>query len=237
MTFQRMLTSGENEKAIYHLWQRYKQQPFRKLRHIWRLYKLHNEFDLSPPDTSSWTWQFPRGQIPQCSACTDNCCKGPHNTVLLRLVDVARFVDRGWTDRLTLEKPTFDAATLAQKPMLQDTLSSFHWRVFPVLKQHPQHKTCTLLDHQGKCSIHPDRPWICRVFPYHLDLEQQAVGWSPRCKWPREGEAQGPVARELEHAVFHSFFTEKIRDMILLYVYREEIAASPLAAWLDLSAL
>lgn len=34
--------------------------------------------------------------------------------------------------------------------------------------------------------------------------------------------------------MFHSFFTEKIRDLILVTVYREDIAASPLAPFLDL---
>ncbi len=237
MTFQRILTSGPIEKNIHQLWQRYQSQPIRRPRHLWRLFRLHREFDLSPPDLSSWRWNFPRGQIPNCSACTDNCCKGPHNTVLLRLVDVARFVDRGWTDRITLQKPTFPPEVLAQKPMLQATLQSFHWRIFPILKQDPPTQNCTFLDSAGRCSIHPDRPWICRVFPYHLDFDQHAVSWSERCRWPQQTATNAPQTKELEHAVFHSFFTEKIRDLILITVYREEIAASPLAPFLDLSAL
>jgi Fe-S-cluster containining protein len=234
LSFQRHLTSGNTEKAIYRLWNDYKQRPIRAPRHLWRLFHLHREFDFTPPERSRWGKHFPPGQIPQCATCQENCCKGPHNTVLLRLVDVARFVDRGWTDYMTHEKPTFSKETLEKKPLLRETLASFHWRVFPILKQDPENKTCTLLDSAGRCSIHPDRPWICRVFPYYLDLDAQALGYSERCQSYTQAEADHPIAQELEDAAFHSFFVEKIRDLILLRVYREELDALGITRWLNL---
>lgn len=205
----------------------------RKWRHAWRLWRLHREFDLTPPNVAEWSLQFPDSQIPDCLNCGDVCCKGPHSTVLLRLVDVALFVDRGWTDCFTLEKPTFSPEILAQRPRLQAMVQSFHWRVFPVLKQ-KQDTTCTFLSAEGACTIHKQRPWICRVFPYSLEIEQKAVSWAPRCQWTTQASAGGSVQRELKHAVFHNFYTEKICDMVLLQVYREELEEIGITKWLNL---
>ncbi len=233
MSFSRVLQSGLMEREVRSLWRQYEERSLRKLRHGWRLWKLHREFDFSPPNPTEWSFLFPDTQIPDCANCGDNCCQGPHNTVLLRLVDVALFVDRGWTDRFTLEKPIFSPETLAQKPMLQAMVNSFHWRVFPVLKQ-KEDSTCTFLSSCGDCTIHQHRPWICRVFPYTLEMEKKAVSWAPRCRWTVEGEVDSPVSKELRHAVFHSFYTEKICDMILVQVYREELEAIGITKWLNL---
>lgn len=279
--FQRRLTSGSLETSVHRLWQAYLETPVRSWRHRWRLWLLRREFDLTPPDPQTWSWRFPKTRLPACSTCPDVCCKGPRSTVLLRLVDLARFVDRGLTDHITLEKPVFEEELLGQRPLLREMIQSFHWQVFPVLKQKPD-GTCTFLDPQGRCSIHPDRPWVCRVFPFFLDIDSQAIDWSDRCRWffdlpppsappqktseadvlpldvsahpDRTLEADGPppqapvshslpsdsrivgtsALRELQEAVFHNFYTEKIRDLVLLRVYSEEIEASGLAAWLRL---
>ncbi|TNE51503.1 MAG: YkgJ family cysteine cluster protein [Deltaproteobacteria bacterium] len=235
MSFSRALQCGPMERQVRSLWRAHQNNEKRTWRQRWRLWNLLREFDFTPPDPSSWPLQFPEQRIPDCASCQDNCCKGPHNTVLLRLVDVALFVDKGWTDQMTHDKPTFDEATLAARPMLRAMTQSFHWRVFPVLRQKAD-QTCTFLDAEGRCTIHVSRPWICRVFPYVLDIDNEAIGWSPRCQWYREvpeEEAQ-PIAQELHHAVFHNFYTEKICDLTLTTVYWEELQEMGLAGYLRL---
>lgn len=221
------------ERQVRALWSQHQQKPVRKLRHAWRLRRLFRTYDLPPFDEEGWRWTFARGLTPACDRCQDNCCKGPHNTVLLRLVDVARFVDRGWTAHFTHQKPTFSEEQLAQKPLLRAMVNSFYWQVFPVLKQ-KEDTTCALLCEQGRCTIHADRPWVCRTFPYMLDIDAREVSWSPRCQWTDEGQPEDPVPQELSQAIFHNYYTEKYRDLILLKVYREELDATGVTEWLQL---
>lgn len=233
MSFARVMHSGPLEREVRALWRAYQEKPVRSWRHRWRLWRLRAEFELTPPDTTSWPRTFPDGRLPDCANCGDNCCRGPYSTVLLRLVDVALFVDRGWTDRFTLDKPTFSPDVLRERPELRAMVNSFHWRVFPVLKQRPN-GTCTFLDEDQRCSIHADRPWVCRTFPYRLNIDEQSIGWSPRCRWFTEAEPSHPVAQELRHAIVHNFYTEKVCDLTLLTVYREELDAIGITPWLNL---
>lgn len=236
MSFQRVLQSGPAEREIRRLWSEYERHPLRSWRHAWRLWRLWRKFDLTPPERERWTYRFAPGQVPDCARCDDVCCQGSTNTVLLRLVDVALFVDRGWTQHLTLHKPSFPESLLAERPRLRDMTRSFHWRLFPIIKQEDSGR-CPFVDNEGCCTIHQDRPWACRAFPYRLDIEQKQVFWGSRCPSPRQAEPHSPLARELRHAVFHNFYTEKIRDLLLLRVYPEEIAHSAAAPFLALDSL
>ncbi len=233
MEFRRVMESGPLERAVRSLWGEYQTKPIRHVRHLWRLWQLHREFDLTPPSAEEWTWGFQRGRIPDCFACLDNCCRGPHNTVLLRLVDVALFVDRGWTDMLTWEKPHFSEEVLSRRPMLRDMLRSFHWRIFPVLKQDAMGR-CVFLSEEQTCTIHPHRPWVCRTFPYTLDIPGRRIGWRDRCELPVQAAPQDPTARALEQAILHNFYTEKIRDLVLVKVYKEELHKMGITRWLRL---
>jgi Fe-S-cluster containining protein len=236
MSFARVLESGFLERRVRQLWRDYQLRPVRGFRHFWRLWKLHREFDLtiSPVNAQSWQWLFPQDRRPNCHSCLENCCKGIHNTVLLRLVDVALLLDRGLDEHITLEKPVFTGEMLAAKPRLQEMLRSFHWRVFPVLKQKSSDQTCTFLSPDGRCLIHAYRPWICRVFPYSLDVEQRSVSWSERCRCFDSADPQVSPIAELRQAVFHNFYTEKMLDLILVSVYREELEQIGLTSWLCL---
>lgn len=233
MSFLRVLQSGTLEKQIRSLWKKAQDRSSLSWRQRWRLAQLHREFDFSQPEPP-WHFSFPKHRIPTCLQCPDPCCRGPHNTVLLRLVDVALFLDQGWTDAMTLEKPVFSPDVLAAKPQLKAMVESFHWRVFPVLRQKPD-QTCVFLSQQGLCTIHPQRPWICRVFPYILDIDQQSIGWSPRCQWFDQSQAESPATQELQHAVLHNFYTEKVCDLVLVRVFWEELTALGITSWLNLS--
>jgi Fe-S-cluster containining protein len=235
MSFLRVLQSGSLEKQVRALWRQSQDLSSLTWRQRWRLARLQQEFDFTQPNPP-WRFDFPTHRVPACARCPDPCCKGPHNTVLLRLVDVALFIDRGWTDAITLEKPVFSDDILATKPQLKAMVESFHWRVFPVLKQKTD-QTCVFLSADGQCNIHPERPWICRVFPYLLDVDQQAIHWSSRCQWfdEEETETAPPAAQELQHAVLHNFYTEKVCDLVIIRVFREELAALGITAWLNLA--
>lgn len=233
MSFERALHAGPLEKQVRHLWKSYQEQPIRHWRHVWRLWKLKREFSFDHKEPSLWDWRVPADETPDCMHCPENCCKGPHSTVLLRLVDVALFVDRGWTDAMTLQKPVFSSEVLAQRPLLQEMVNSFHWRVFPVLKQR-EDGCCHWLTPDNLCGIHRDRPWVCRAFPYSLNILDEAVEWSSRCQWRRKVEDNDDSNATLRHAVFHSFYTEKVCDLVLLKMYREEIDAMGLSHWLRL---
>lgn len=233
MSFARALASGPMEREVRALWKAYEENPIRSLRHLWRLWRFHNEFDISKPNPEEWSFTFPKGRVPDCLHCPDKCCRGPKSTVLLRLVDVALFVDRGWQEHMTLEKPSFTEAQLHASPKLRAMTSSFHWRVFPVLKQEAD-GSCTFLSQEGLCQIHEHRPWICRVFPYHLDIDRREVAWGSRCLWHLDKAPGNQEAKALEQAVFGNFYTEKVRDLLLVSVYPEELRKMGLDAYLSL---
>jgi len=232
MSFYRVLHSGPLEKGVRNLWKQYQEKPVRHIRQLWRLWKFHREFDITSPNFDDWDYSFPEGRLPDCENCLENCCNGPTNTVLLRLVDVARFVDKGWTDKFTQEKPVFSESFLQERPKLRAMVRSFHWRVFPVLKQNEAGR-CILLQEDNKCSIHKDRPWVCRTFPYHLDIGNQTFSWSTRCKTFTQEKEHHPETQKMARTSFDNFYTEKIRDLVLVTIYREELVKLGLGKWLQ----
>lgn len=233
MSFQRILSSGPLEQKVRQMWKDAQERFPKRLTKLWRRWKLLSEYDFSPPIPEEWHYDFPLTRTPDCANCKEICCQGKHNTVLLRLIDVARFVDKGLTDYITLEKPTFSPEFLVSRPALQATMSSFHWDVFPVLKQ-KEDERCIFLHEEGHCTIHPDRPWICRVFPYFLDIDEKTVRWSSRCKYYKDEAPNNPIVKELKHAVFHSFYVEKICDLFLMSVFPEELKQLGFDAWIKL---
>ena len=233
MRFQRRLHAGPLESQIESLWQQLQSRPIRAFRHLWRWWSLRRTYDWTPPSPDEWTSRFPEGRIPTCATCPNICCTGPKSTVLLRLSDVALFVDRGWTEHFTHEKPTFTPEQLAASPALQAMVTSFHWRVFPVLRQDAQNR-CVFLNAEDHCTIHRERPWVCRRFPYSLDLENNALFWADRCQWHEDATPDHKVAREHREAVFHNFFTEKVRDLLLVSMYPEELKEMGLGNYLRL---
>ncbi len=231
MRFHRLLHAGPLEKSVESLWKQLQTRPVQAFRHLWRWWRLRRTYDWTPPQPEEWTTEFPAGQIPACATCPDVCCRGSRSTVLLRLSDVALFVDRGWTESFTHEKPTFSNEELEASPARQAMVNSFHWKVFPVLKQ-TETGQCLFLSPEGNCKIHKERPWVCRRFPYSLNIEEQSIFWADRCQWKEEATPQHKTAREHREAVFHNFFTEKVRDLLLVSMYPEELEQLGLAGYL-----
>ena len=86
-----------------------------------------------------------------CHGCFD-CCQGMGQSILLDPLDIYRL-----TGNL---KVTFEEL-LADKI----ELNVVDGLILPNLKMSEVHERCAFLNKEGRCSIHPYRPGICRLFP------------------------------------------------------------------------
>lgn len=93
-----------------------------------------------------------------CKGCS-SCCRGMGESILLDPFDLFRLC-KG-TSR------TFEE--------LMDTALELHvvdGIILPSLKMCGPDESCHFLNTEGRCSIHPYRPGICRLFPLTLLCEQ-----------------------------------------------------------------
>ena len=92
-----------------------------------------------------------RADCRDCTGCSE-CCRGMGSSILLDPLDIAR---------LTLGTGKSFEAMIDQETEL--ILSD--GAILPSLKLSGTEETCTFLNAEGRCSIHPYRPGICRIFP------------------------------------------------------------------------
>ena len=86
-----------------------------------------------------------------CSGCS-SCCRGMGNTIVLDPYDVWRL-----TGGLGVSLQQLLAGHLE--------LNVVDGIILPNLKLAGDSEQCTFLNEAGRCSIHPSRPGICRLFP------------------------------------------------------------------------
>lgn len=86
-----------------------------------------------------------------CEGCSD-CCKGMGNSIVLDPYDVYRLTEHL---NCTFESLIGEAFALT----VVDGL------ILPCLAMKGPQEACTFLNEQGRCSVHPYRPGICRLFP------------------------------------------------------------------------
>lgn len=89
-----------------------------------------------------------------CHGCRDcsKCCEGMGNSIILDPYDVYRLT-------AGLGRPLEDLLGSQVELNVVDGL------VLPNLKMTGEKERCAFLNQEGRCSIHPFRPGICRMFP------------------------------------------------------------------------
>lgn len=94
-----------------------------------------------------------------CRGCSQ-CCSGMGNSVVLDPLDIYR---------LTVELSLTFEELMADKI----ELNVVDGVILPNLKMSGGAETCAFLDGTGRCSIHPHRPGICRLFPLGRYYEKE----------------------------------------------------------------
>ena len=226
---------GKKELALAALW------PMARARvdtlHYWReTVRLRRRFSLKLLRTSDLKVAIPRGQLPDCEACTDVCCTGPNAIVSLRLRDVAALVDAGLDrflvhERTQLPREQRKHFTWARR---EADDSVFH-RAFPVLKRDDT-GTCALLTQDRMCGAYPAWPLSCARYPYALDLQGKHVFWAKGCGSMNLVPAiDAPIrVRALLHAVVDAY-NERVKDAVFVHMARAELVALDLARHIDWS--
>lgn len=101
--------------------------------------KLYTSNDLVKADT---------GNCEGCSA----CCKGMGNSIVLDPLDIHRL-----TNHL--------GKTMEELLAGYVELNVVDGIILPNLKMAGKEEACSFLNQEGRCSVHPARPGICRLFP------------------------------------------------------------------------
>jgi Fe-S-cluster containining protein len=201
-------------RALEKLWSEVTARPLWADGRLFTYLRLRSRMRLHMIATSGLTSVVPSGKVNDCTSCSELCCVGHNQTVSLRFRDIATLIDIGRTDLITKDKPTFDNQTLEQRPALERTLASAAWRRFPVLRQNA-FGACHALSSEGKCTLYPHWPTSCARFPYSLDVEINAITYSPRCRsfWIRP-DAEAKIESMKVAAV--AAYNERIKDLVLL---------------------
>lgn len=92
-----------------------------------------------------------RADCAGCAGCSA-CCMGMGNSVVLDPYDVYRLT--------TGTGMSFEA--LLQKHLELNVVDGV---ILPNLKMAGEKEACAFLNEEGRCSVHPYRPGICRIFP------------------------------------------------------------------------
>lgn len=86
-----------------------------------------------------------------CQGCSA-CCRGMGSSILLDPLDVFRMTG-------------YLRCSFEQLLENQVELNAVDGMVLPNLKMAGPEETCGFLNKEGRCTIHPARPGICRIFP------------------------------------------------------------------------
>jgi Fe-S-cluster containining protein len=115
------------------------------------------------------------GLVPNCQACTDHCCKAPHD-VFLRLSDIARLRDAG--HGAAIVPPAVGGLALYAEP----TLAKDDYGV------------CVFFS-EGRCTIYALRPLVCQRFPYFIAPNENTLAYASSCqsRAPGDGATRGAL--------------------------------------------
>lgn len=217
--------------VLERLWSKHRSQAKRFLSKPWTEVRLMSQFELAPVRLASVINEVPKGAVPDCGACMNNCCGGLENLVSLRLIDVATLIDIGRTELMSKTKPVFPPELLQAKPSLLALQESWLFQTLPVLKQVGAERRCAALTPNLECSLHPSWPTSCERFPYMMTADRKKVRWGTRCP-SRAPQPDLQRAAEL-HAGAVAVFNERIRDAVLLQHARADLNAAGFEPFLN----
>ncbi len=113
-----------------------------------------------------------------CRGCS-RCCRGMGDSVILDPLDMHRLVaGTGISAEALLDGPV--------ELHVEDGI------ILPNLRMAGKDEVCGFLDDDGRCSIHPYRPGICRLFPlgrYYEEGDQNTFHYflqTHECPWPNK---------------------------------------------------
>ena len=162
-----------------------------------------------------------------CIGCCD-CCKGMGNTIILDPMDIWRIT---YHKQISFEKLM---GTYIELNMVDGM-------ILPNLKLKGEEEACAFLNQEGRCSIHPFRPGICRLFPlgrvydeqgfsYFLQIHECSKKNKSKIKVKKWLQIDNIEAYEKYICDWHDFLTgcrqaaaqvtEEQRKVLILYVLR-----------------
>lgn len=114
-----------------------------------------------------------------CQGCS-SCCHGMGSSIILDPLDIHRIS--------TGLKKSFDE-------LLNEyiELNIVDGLILPNLKMAGEKEACAFLDNNGRCSIHPIRPGICRIFPLGRYYENHSFRYFLQvheCPKPNKGKVK-----------------------------------------------
>lgn len=95
-----------------------------------------------------------------CAGCSA-CCRGMGNSIVLDPLDMHRLCQG-------LSRPPEEVLSRALELHVVDGL------ILPNLKMAGAEEACAFLNEEGRCSVHPYRPGICRLFPLGRVYEEES---------------------------------------------------------------
>lgn len=144
-----------------------------------------------------------------CKGCSE-CCRGMSDSIVLDPYDVHRLT--GFLNQ-SFENLIGNGIAL----QVVDSL------VLPVIDMNNDRQQCVFLNEQGRCSVHPVRPGICRLFPlgriyeedgfsYFLQTDQCPAKSKTKVKIKKWLEEPDVTAYEQMVLLWHRFLVEKRQE-------------------------
>ena len=234
--------AGPVEHALEALW-RLKSAQFYTLRNVPTVLRLRRRFSLRMLTLDKLKVAVPRGQVPDCDNCLDLCCTGPDAVVSLRLRDIAVLMDLNKTQHIAWDRPQPVTATTTKQQKAavpwarREADGSVFHQAFPILLR-DETGTCSLLTDDRLCGVFPSWPLSCARYPYALDLKNGVIFYARGCRTTRIAEmSEAPLhVRRLVRAVVDAY-NARIRDVVLLAMAKDELAALGLLAHVKLDEL
>ncbi len=143
-----------------------------------------------------------------CRGCS-RCCRGMGESVILDPLDMRRLV----------EGTGLSAEALLEGPVELHVVDGI---ILPNLRMTGEDEACGFLNNDGRCSIHPYRPGICRLFPlgryyeegdphtFHYFLQTHECPWPNKTKVRVEKWLEQPKTDRYEQYIlnWHRFLEE-----------------------------